>query len=385
MNYNNNIDRGTTGIIRYSCSILVALFSLAYLILIQGELLSEAQFVFSKGLTRYSIVIGAVVIVAVMQLLQWVVKSIVRIPWRYYSLSYVPSLILLSLLTSFNNGGAKVFSIMSWLYIVPVSLALFSLMVLIAKRLEDTSRETLLEPFSLLWPNYLLLCISFAICGNVSSADKSYLYELKVERLIMQHDYEGALQVADRSLQSTQRLSQLRMFALAQSGQLAERLFDYPQYHRGKGLLCIKDTSSTYRYSSERICHRLGALPDSNTIHTTEQYLRVMNRIDSLSTPVTRDYYLCYLLLCKDMERFTETLQAYYPDTAVQYLPRAYREAILSTDKSGKLAEKYNIDTYTREHYASYCLRKSEITGDIERKNLLRKDFGNTFWWYFDF
>ena len=262
---------------------------------------------------------------------------------------------------------------------------MFALMVAIARRLDDFSSTSLLEPFHLLWPNYLLLFFSFAICGNVSSADKSYLYELKVERLIMQHEYEDALQVADRSLQSTQRLGQLRMFALAQSGQLAERLFDYPQYYRGKGLLCIKDTSATYRYPSERICHRLGALPDSNTIHTTEQYLRVINRVDSLSTPVTRDYYLCYLLLNKDVTRFTQTLQAFYPDTAVQSLPRAYREAILATDKSGELAQKDNIDTYTREHYASYCLRKSEITDEVERKNLLRKEFGNTFWWYFDF
>ena len=92
----------------------MALFSLAYLILIQGELLSEAQFVFSRGLTRYSIVIGAVVIVAVMQLLQWVVSKFVTIPWRYYSLSYVPSLVLLSLLTSFNNGGTKMFGIDSY-------------------------------------------------------------------------------------------------------------------------------------------------------------------------------------------------------------------------------------------------------------------------------
>ena len=73
MAYRRNSNRQkTAGPIRYSCGILFILFSFCYLFCLQGEILAEAQFVYSKGVTSYNILIGAIVISVVLQIIQWV-------------------------------------------------------------------------------------------------------------------------------------------------------------------------------------------------------------------------------------------------------------------------------------------------------------------------
>ena len=54
-------------------------------------MLAEAQFVFSKGVTTYSILIGAIVITLILSLIQLVVQLVAKIPTRWYSLSFFPS------------------------------------------------------------------------------------------------------------------------------------------------------------------------------------------------------------------------------------------------------------------------------------------------------
>ena len=70
MSYYSIPEQKTAGIIRYSCGILFMLFSFCYLFFLEGEILAEAQFVFSKGVTSYDIMTGAILITLVLQLVQ---------------------------------------------------------------------------------------------------------------------------------------------------------------------------------------------------------------------------------------------------------------------------------------------------------------------------
>ena len=385
MNYNNRIAKQTMGIVRYSCGLLFMLFSFSYLFFLQGDLLAEAQHVFSHGLTTYSILIGSITLTILLQILQWLISHLLKFGGRYYSLSYFPSLLCLSMLTSLRHDSMQHFTFGSWLWLCPVLLVGFVLLVIFLRKLHyGDERE---EMPSLLWKNYLILFVMILCCGAISRTKEVYHYELKTERLIMDHDYEGAAAVANTSLKSSRRLNELRLFALSQQGLLAENLFDYPQYFGADGLLNISDTDSIYRYPALRICHRLGAIPDYKTIRTTRHYLRFINSRDSLRTPVTQDYYLCYLLLQKDLKTFAKQLPQFYPNTAstAQQLPRAYREAVLyiNRNKAGKLP--YSIDSETAARYDEYQHMKADIADDLERTNLTRRAFGNTFWWYYEF
>ena len=65
-------------------------------------------------------------------------------------------------------------------------------------------------------------------------------------------------------------------------------------------------------------------------------------------------------------------------------LPKAYGEALLLLpDSCGSL--KAMADTTLISKYKKYNLLKSEYKNPIERINKARRNFGKTYWWYYDF
>ena len=379
---NDNHSRQTPGIVRYSCGLLFMLFSFSYLFFLQGNVLAETQYIYSHGLTSYSILTGSIVITLILQIVQWVVERVLKFRSVCYALSYLPSFILLTFITSSEHS---LLTTSAWMWLLPVLLVLSLVVPFVANRQSSSVDYQATSLANQLWKNHLLLFVLFLLCGTLSTTKDVYCYELKVERLIMEQDYEAATQVAPLSLKTTRRLTELRMFALSQQGLLAERLFDYPQYHGAAGLLCLTDTSADFRYPVQRICYRLGAIPDSKTIHNEIQYFQVMNRIDSLRTAVTQDYELCYYLLDKDLGAFAKKLPLYYPDSLTTQLPRAYREAVLYLARTTNKHFGYAIPPETESSYEQYLQLKNDHANALERKNQTHRQFGNTFWWYYEY
>ena len=314
-----------SGIIRYSCAFLFAVFSFSYLYFMQGDLLTEAQFVYSRGLTSYSIPVGAIIITFVLQIVQWVVVRLLRFSWLYYSFSYFPSLFALALITNITPADLRNFQMGYWIWLLPLILIVYLVLVYIQKDRTPVSDSI---P-KLLWRNYLILFLLILLCGAIPRTHEVHHYEYATERQIIKQDYAAALRIAPQSLHATRRLTELRMYALSQQGLLAECLFDYPQYYGGAGLLCVSDSDSIYRYPPLNICVRLGAIPDGVHVKNTYQYLWAINAVDSLRTPVTQDYFLCYLLLQKRLKSFSRHLQRFYQPAKEAHLPRAYREAVV--------------------------------------------------------
>lgn len=374
------IDRRVSGVIRYSCAFLFVAFSLTYLYFMQGDLLSEAQFVYSHGLTSYSIPIGAVVITVVLQIIQKVQVNILRFNWQYYALSYFPSLFLLGLLTGITHDDLPDFHWGCWSWLIPIAFVLYFVLVYLQK-----DKKMMIDSVSeLLWRNYIILFAFILMCGAIPRTNEVHQYEFSVERHIVQKDYEGALNVAQQSLHSTRRLTELRMYALARKGLLAECLFDYPQYYMGEGLLSVSDSDSIYRYPPLKICVWLGAVPDGVKVRTTYQYLWALNAVDSLRTQRTQDYFLCYLLLQKKLKEFQKELVRFYPDSICPRLPRAYSEAVVYINNVYGENLQYTIDPKIIDRFRLYEQRKESIQNETERNNLLRREFGNTFWWYYE-
>ena len=279
------------------------------------------------------------------------------------------------MLTNITRSDLYDFSLGHWWWLLPLILIVYFGVVYLFKDRFATSNSTRY----LLWRNYLILFILILLCGAIPRTHEVDHYELTAEYCIMEQDYEEATKIAEKSLHTSRRLTELRMFALSQQGLLAERLFDYPQNYRGDGLLKISDN-----YSPLRICFRLGALPKTNQNPTTLKYLWSVNSVDSLRTPVTQDYLLCYLLLQKKLKSFEKKLQEFYPVETDSILPRAYKEAVVYINNVYGENLKYVIDEDTQNRFEQYKNRKTEISNPVARRNLIRRDFGNTFWWYYE-
>ena len=389
----------TAGLIRYSCALLFILFSFCNLFFLQGEILAEAQFVYSKGITSYNILIGAIVITVVLQIIQWIVALSSRLPSRWHALSYLPSMLLLAMVTDVNKDAIIHFSFGAWIWVIPCILCVYVLLVIAVKKLLNNEVSIRSKDIkSQIYPNFIILFFLMLVVGAVPQSSDVYHYELKAERLIMEKDYEGAAKVGERSLRTSARLTRLRMYALSKQGLLAERLFDYPQHDGSRGLLDIADTLSIERFTSQDICLHLGAFC-GKSIKTTDRYYKLMLG-DSIWNQHTVDYYLCSLLLDKNLKEFQRQLPRYYnlADSVVgayDNLPRAYREALLQIGaKKYALQGKIVIgaDTLTTlsdfdmvARFRDYNELKDTLKDETERINRTYREFGNTYWWYCDF
>ena len=94
---------------------------------------------------------------------------------------------------------------------------------------------------------------------------------------------------------------------------------------------------------------------------------------------------MCYLLLDKDLEGFNYEFNRIYGDSLSYEVPRAYQEAIILQHPEfvGSSIPIY-INMNNVDRYAGYLAMKDSITDKVERKNRTRREYGDTYWWYFD-
>ena len=374
------------------------LFSFCYLFFLQGEILAEAQYVYSHGVTSYNILIGAIIITVVLRILQRIVSLLSCLPARWHAFSYMPSMLLLAILSDVNKEAIAHFSFGAWLWIAPVLMVIYVLIVILLHNLSTFNSDSTYNIKSQIYPNFIILFFLMLTVGAIPQTTDVYHYELKAERLILDKDYAGAAAVGETSLRASARLTQLRMYALSKEGQLAERLFDYPQYYGSRGLLDVADTSSLQRFTTQDICLHLGALC-GKSIHSTGRYMQLLLAADSLCNQHTADYYLCGLLLDKKLKEFQRELPRHYNFSdsiagAYDKLPRAYREALYLIGKpsealDGKIVVKDDTlavlsDFDMLARFRDYNELKASLTDETERINRTHREFGNTYWWYYD-
>ena len=117
------------------CAIVFVAFSLAWLYF-QADMLRMAQHVLSGGITHYHSVIGSVVITCVLYLLQLLVYRITLLNGRMHALTYLPSMLLLALLSDISMIIADVSPTMSLWWSVLI-LIIWLVVVYIARNVQQ--------------------------------------------------------------------------------------------------------------------------------------------------------------------------------------------------------------------------------------------------------
>lgn len=416
MNYNKPQTEKTAGVIRYSCGILYMCFCACFLYFIHGDMLTEAQYVYSDGLTHYSIPIGAVIITLILMLIQWVTARFLRFADQYHALTYVPSSVLLALLVDVNehvletysNGSETVnpFSVgilQHWVWLLPLTfIALPALKVfLLSHHDESVSVNGSIE--RTLLHNYFIILIITIACGAIPSTNKVHYYEQKAERLILERRYAEAALVGKESQATSIRLGSLRSYALSLcgNGNLPEHLFEYNHPYGADEIIDITDTAHYRRITSQHICAHLRSYCGKN-ISSTLQYLDINVHRDSIFTPKVIDYYLCYLLLDRRISKFREEFKRLYPQSSYFHssalLPRSYQEALVLgkyfNNCDTTLTHVYNpmshdmvpsyISPSTLERLNQYRDNKSNSQQHRNTSLYIYNSIGDTYWWYYD-
>ena len=398
MNY-NNIPQRTNDLVRVSCAALFCLFSFVYLYMIQGDLLANAQYALSGGVTHYSQFFGAVMITFILWLVQFLTARFTGLNGRTYALTYFPSFLLLTFITSVNKAVFTDFTIGVWAWVLPVCVVVYAMVVFVVKNISEQMYVDYDNHASAsLWPNYVVMLVMMLVTGGIHNTPDVELYEMKAETKILAEDYNDAYATGEEALETSQRLTMLRNFALAQDGQLGERLFDYPQPYGIGGLIDMDDTLTYEEFNVRHLTAQLGLCCDSTEWSSVEDYLARLFERDTMKTNrVIGDYVICANLLRRDMAGFLGKLRVYYPKDSVSTidLPRAYREAlIVEADSIGDDSLNSFADTLMLQNYRDYLDMRDGRTeigdgrvdaGDeTARANYLRRKFGKTLFWYFD-
>ena len=379
MNYNRPVKNDSTMVLFTVCAVVFVAFSFLWLYFFQADLLSVSQHLLSGGKTHYNRTVGAVIITGVLWLLQIGVYSLTRLRKYSHALTYFPSLLLLAIMTSVGQDIDRHFSFGPWYWLLPLLMVLWGVGIWFARSVQPYETSASSGLFSRpVWVNMLMMALMMfgvAIAGNTNAV---FHYRTHVETALMEHNYDEALRVGQKSLETDESLMMVRMYALSRKGQLGERLFSYPVVNTSDAMLPTNNEARLLKYPVDSIYRYLGAIPRRPM--RPMDYLAAIIR-SGQAKPAAVDYLLCGYLIDKNLDQFAGEIGRYY--TVNDSLPRHYREAlVLYTHQRSNPVLVYH-DAVLDVDYEDYKQLEAAYEPLNERKGKMLERYSNSYWYYY--
>jgi len=381
MKYHDPYKKNGTITTQVMCAVVFSAFSLAWLYFFQADVLAVGQHILSKGQTSYDRTLGAVLITGALMALQQIVAFVTRLRRRTHALTYLPSMLLLAIISHVGPDVGQHACSSIWCWAIPAILVLWLLVVWLARKISPSDKDN--EPTGLfsrrVWLNMLqMVCMMLAVAA-ISNTNAVFHYRAHAETALLQGNIDEALRVGEESHETNCHLTMLRAYALSLKGQLGERLFEYPIAGSGSDLLPLRGSKSrTLLISPDSIFRHLGARPVG--INQTAHYLELLEK-DSLATPAAADYKLCGMLIDRDIDRFARTLSYYYKVN--DSLPRHYREALtLYAHRRSHPVTVYS-NAVMDEDWANLQQLEAQFPLYSERKARVASQYKGSYWYYY--
>lgn len=369
------------------CAVLFVVFTFLYLYNYQADILSVTQHVLSGGATHYDRTIGAVLITLILLLLQMAVAAVARIDTYFRALTYMPSLLLLGILTDVNPDIAQGHYIGHWAWGLPLVMVGFAALVWLCRQYEAIHiTDKSITPLRTLWVNTLLMVALFVMTCFIGSTARVFHYRMRMESLLKDHRYAEASRVGWGEEETDSSLTFLRIWTLSRQHQLGERLFEYPLVGGSKAMLPRADRSVSLMMVPEVWLYKdLGVY--FTTPMSPREYMVRLHR-QGWATEAAHDWLLCAYLLDGDLRQFAQALPLYYKVSEEQgkgrpSLPKHYREALTLYNHMTHQPLITYRDTVMETDFFDYQELRRKIREGAERYNALRENFGRTYWFYY--
>lgn len=406
MNFNNPGKSDSTIVTRTVCAIVFMAFTFCWLYFFQADMLAVTQYVLSGGQTAYDRTVGAVLITLTLQMTQLAVYALTGLSKRFHAITYLPSLLLLALLTDITPVASPPALHLStfWWWAAPLLLLLWIGVVRMARTFqpyEDDRTGWFLS--RRVWVN--LLTMSLLVLGVTLTANTNAVMHFRAhaETAILQGDIDEALRVGQNSHETDASLTMLRAYALSRKGELGHRLFHYPVAGTGTDLLPLSGNgtpgtqgrqpeqgqppvgnhSALLLIPADTIFRHLGAKPRNGM--DTRRYLRNLT-VGGQATDAVADYVLCAHLIDRDLDAFAADITEYYSlaDSTAE-LPRHYREALVLYTHLRAHPRLVYHDTVMDEDYEDLQQLEAQYPELSARKNQVRERYHNSYWYYYEY
>lgn len=271
-----------------------------------------------------------VCLLAIMLLLPFSISRRLKIALPLYSLSFMPSLLILALLANESIGIAS----------ITLAIILLALTAVALWR-HFTPRYPAIMSNLLVW--IVMLMGHFIIADT----DEVRHYHHTINHYIAQADYDAALEVGKKSKSVDSTLFNQRSFAMMKQNKLSTSLFNYP----------------------------LPAKPRLNlNMATTDEQLQ--------------ELILCNLLLDKNLQSFVEVLKRYHAPQlsspeATDKLPLHYREALCVYNSQSTTPITNNTESNVAVNYSDFTAERFKQTDSLINKRQCKRLYDNTYFYYY--
>jgi len=362
--------RNSTAKMRFACAIIFLVFSYTYLACYQADILAVAQHILSGGMTDFYYTLSPLLITLVCILLQGGAYAVTRVKRRFHGLTYFPSFLLLALITDVPNDVDVNISLGWWWLILPLSLILWGAAMWIVRQLEPLEQE----PHSFGWFSryswlniFQLLVMALAVLF-ISNNDRLFHERMRMEHLMKEKQYEQALKVGEKSLQTDSSLTMLRIACLNETGEMGSRLFTYPLVGGSKAMFPDSVTVKALMWKAPLWMQKPSAWMQKH----------------HLKYKIPADYQLCALLLDRKLDDFVKLVGKYYKLTSGK-LPTHYKEAlVLYCHHRSHPLFVYHENVMDAD-FADYQAMERKYSNPVERQSALRDTYSNTYWYYYQY
>ncbi len=373
---------GSTITIRVMSVTVFCLFVFLWVFFFMDDIFTITQHLLSGKTTHYNRLIGAIVITCILLTVQQIISKSLRMLKHSYALTFLPSMLLLAMLSDFSPYGSFCTIGHLWCVITPVVILIWAAVVWAVKQYYsyDEKNETTKVLPRQIWINLFEICIMMtgvALLGNTRAVSH---YEAHIEQSLNSGNIEEALRTGSRSQESSVRLTLLRAYALSQKGELGERLFSYPIVGCGNDLLPFSKSMDMVPQllPFNQLFDHLGARPVA--ISSAARYYKLMEK-DSLATKAMRDYQLCGLLIDRKLDAFAQLLPNSY--TINSSLPRHFKEAIVLYTHLRNHPTVVFDDAQMEEDWKNFQELKTAVAKRQERTDQLFECYGTSYWYYY--
>lgn len=378
MYYSNRRKGNDTTVVQAVCAVVFAVLSLFWLYFFQADVIAVGQHVYSNGTTIYRDGVGAIVITAVLLLLQRLMVLLVKLRKRSHALTYLPSILVLAVLGDYNEttGGID----HKWFWLAPLVLFLWGGTVWFVRKVLPFPWSN--ERFGFfsrsMWTNIVVMMVMMFFMTLSTNTNAVLHFRAYAERSILKGNLDDALRAGNRSLETDRNLTMVRAFALSLKGQLGERLFEYPVEGSSQSLLPLWGQSTALILSPDTFCNHLGQKAvQASTLYS---YCDSLEN-DSMANAAVADYRLCGLLIDKKLDLFAHYIKRYYPD--MTKLPKHYREALtLYRHRRSETIVDFNDDVM-EEDWKNFVELEKAYPNPMERKGKMLERYSMSYWFYY--
>ena len=381
-NESTNINkRRTARILTVACGLLFCAFSIVYQAVFQKEVIEALHYSLAQGKTVYAPWVSAVIITFLLMILRWGINGLIGLKGVVKSLSYFPCCLLLGVLTDVGHGvyhGEGIDG--QWVWLLPLMLVLYGGIGWLVARVNRLWVNPDLEDGIIVNTNLFVLFMLCLMTVGIGNTDIHFHHELQVEEALRKQDYVEARKVAEKTMDPSRNLTALRAYAMSREGTLGEHLFHYPQLYGAAGLLMGTSDDKALRLNADSLYVYLGARPELG-----EPAMYFFERIceEESGNYTTMDYYLSALLLEKKLDEFVRSFDELY--IVKDSIPRYYQQALFLHRQMHPSKEEEPADEAMETLWSKYVEKQQELSGQRGEGNYMRREFGDTYWWYYQY